>query len=233
MQSRSNFVRSNRYDFRQSADNVASAHADIFVSCTGISRTDFNFDFFAGSFANHQVIFFFNVKLDVAVEFVARHAQTFAADNSAQRNDSNVAGAAAYVDNHWAHGFGNVNARAQCRRYRFFNKLGSFRARLFGCFLHGSFFDGIYAGGNANHNFGTKQKRTPYDFFQKMANHWFGHFVIGNYSVAQRTNCHNVAGRATNHVACFFTYCQNFIGVFVDGNDRGFLQNNAFAFNVD
>ena len=94
------FVRADVYIFRQAADHVAPAHTHTFSPCTGISRTDLNFNIFRRPLTNHQVVFFLNVKLNVAVEFVARHAKTFAANNSAQRNNGNVASSAADINDH-------------------------------------------------------------------------------------------------------------------------------------
>ena len=121
MQSRRNFVGFDVDIFRQARQYVAPANADSAPACAGISRADFDLDIFGGAFANHEVVFLLDVKLDVAVEFVARHAEAFAYDDTAQRYNSNVAGTAAYVDDHGTHRLGNIYARAQCRRYWFFD----------------------------------------------------------------------------------------------------------------
>ena len=84
MQCASNFIGADVDIFRQAADNVAPAHGSCFLACTGISRADRNFDVLGSSFANHQVVFLFDVRFDVAVEFVARNTKTFTDNNAAQ-----------------------------------------------------------------------------------------------------------------------------------------------------
>ena len=100
MQCVGNFVRADRYIFRQARQNIAPANKDSFFPCAGISRADFDFDIFRRALAYHQVIFFLDIKFYIAVEFVARHAQTFSDNYSAQRNNRDIASPAANIHNH-------------------------------------------------------------------------------------------------------------------------------------
>ena len=73
------------------------------------------------------------------------------------------------------------------------------------------------------------------DLVDKVAQHGFGHFEIGNHPVPHGADSHDITRGAAQHVLGFQTHGQHAIfGAVVcsNGNHRGLAENDALAFNV-
>src|SRR5208282_2847331 len=80
-------------------------HCEWFVEW--ISRADFDLDLFGGAFADQQVVLAFEVVGDGLVHLIAGHGDGTGIDDAGKRDDSDVGGAAADVDNHVSRRFGD------------------------------------------------------------------------------------------------------------------------------
>ena len=72
------------------------------------------------------------------------------------------------------------------------------------------------------------------DFFNKVFNHRFGRFKVGNNAVAQRADSPDVAGGAPKHLFGLGADGPDFffaVKVF-DGDDGRLIEDNPFALNV-
>ncbi len=97
-----NFFAGDLDRFGQSIDQIAPTYFHCEFLFQLVSRADFDFDLFCGSFSNHQVVDAADVANDCLVHLIARNAQRLRNDEAPQRYHGYVTRATADVDYHAA-----------------------------------------------------------------------------------------------------------------------------------
>ena len=172
---------------------------------------------------------------DRLVHPVATNADRARINNVAQRQNRNLGGAAANIDNHVAGGVCDRHSGTNRRRNRFGNQSRTPRTggqnRGADCTL----FNRGRAVGHTNNDLGFAECRAFVHLADEMFDHLFGTVEIGNHPLAHRPDRLDAARGATQHQLGVFAYGQHLFYAILDviGDHRRFVQNNALAFDVD
>ncbi len=67
----------------------------------------------------------------------------------------------------------------------------------------------------------------------KVVQHLFRDFEVGDHAVLHRLDGHDVARRAPKHILGLFAYGFHFACIFIDGHNRGLIHNDALAGRVN
>ena len=70
-------------------------------------------------------------------------------------------------------------------------------------------------------------------FLDEVLDHLLRHFEVGDDAVLHRTDGHDVAGRAAEHLLRFLADRFDVVVDLVDRDDRRLAHNNAFVLRVD
>src|SRR5690606_31686479 len=149
-------------------------------------------------------------------EFVAAHPDAFGQHLGPERDDRDVDGAAADVHHHVPARLGHVDARPDGGGHGLGNDHDFFRARLHASFDDGPLPDAGDARRDADRDLRPHQGPTTEHFSNVMFQHDFGHGVIGDDAVFERTDGNDAPGSAADHLPRFFTYREDFVGRLVD-----------------
>ena len=117
---------------------------------SGIGGADFDLDRFGRALADQQVVLALEVLHDGFVHLVAGHADGTRVDDAAQRDDGDVGGAAADVDDHVAGRLGDGQAGADRGGHGLLDEINFAGARAVGGVLHGALFDRRDLAGDAD-----------------------------------------------------------------------------------
>ena len=86
---------------------------------------------------------------------------------------------------------------------------------------------------HADHDARMHQHLAVVRLLDEVIQHLLGDFEVGDHAVFHRLDGHDVAGSAAQHVLGFLAYRFHLTGVFVDGHDRGLVDNNALTGGED
>ena len=175
-----------------------------------------------------------NVGNDGVVHLVAADPDRPGINDAAERDHGYFGGAAADVNHHAAGRFGYRQAGTDRGSHRFFDQTDFDGARRLGRFLNGASFHRGRTGRNADDDH-RRGKGTPVvNLADKIFDHFFRNFKIGNYAVAQRTDRLNVAGSTPQHLFGFVADRQNlfFAADFFNRHDRRLVQHNPLPFDI-
>ena len=217
---------------RESCNKVSSSAFLGYDFVSRECRSDGKLKFFCRSLADVELVLFSHIFDDCFIEFIACNLNGCAGYDSAEGNNRNIRGSATDIDYHNPIRLGNINSRTDCSGNRFFHQIYILAACLRGCFSYRSFLNFGNAARNAYHNFRLKNPAASACLPDEMLQHSLGYVIIRNNAVTQRSYCYNVCRRSSEHLSRFFADCKNFVGVLVDGNNRRFIQNDAFAFYI-
>ena len=120
-------------------------------------------------------------------------------------------------------------SRADCRKYRLFHNINTFRASFHCRFNYSASFRRCNTCRHRYHYFGLKKIPLAERFLHIIANHSFCNTIISDNTVFHRTIRNNIIRRSSNHIFCFIAYSQNFIILFGNGNNGWFIQYHSFA----
>jgi hypothetical protein len=132
-----------RHDDRlgQPGDQVAPADLGLRLVRRGEGRADRHLDLLGGALAEHQRVLLLHPGDDRGVELVAAGADRLAGDDAAERDDGDLGGAAADVDDHAADRVGDRQPGADRRRHRLLDDVHLPRAGLVAGVLDGAPLD--------------------------------------------------------------------------------------------
>ncbi len=151
----------------------------------------------------------------------------------AQRNHGNVRRAAADIHHHVARGLGDRQSRADRRHHGLLHEIHFAGLGAIGRVLHGALLHLRNLGGHADHDARMHQHLAVVRLLDEVVQHLLGDFEVGDHAVLHRLDGHDVAGRAPQHLLGFFAHGFHFAGVFVDGDNRGLIDDDALAGRVD
>ena len=175
-----------------------------------------------------------DIRNDGVVHLVAADPDRTGVNNAAERDHGYFGSTAADIDHHAAGRFGYRQTGTDRRSHRFFNQTDFDGARRFGRFLNSASFHRRGAGRNADDNHRRGKRTAVVHFTDKIFDHFFRDFKIGNNAVAQRTDRLDVAGGASQHLFCFVADRQNlfFAADFFNRHDRRLVQHNPLPFDI-
>ncbi len=201
---------------------------------TGVGGADLDLDVLGGAFADHEIVGAAHVIDDALVEFIAGDADAAAKNDAAERDDGDLGGAAADVDDHVAGRFLHGQADADRRGHRFLHEIDVARAGVDGRILDRALFDFGDAGGHGDDDARTALPAAAVaDLVDEGLEHRLGDFEIGDDAILHRTDGDDVAGRAAEHALGFVADGQDAFGTGFDGDDGGFAQDDAAIADID
>src|SRR5690606_5687728 len=219
----------------QSGDEVAPTDVTHALLRTGISRADFNFDFFRLSFTDEQVVFGAHVLHHVLVHLVTCYPDRTADDDSTERKDGDLCSAAADVYDHASPCLLHGKPRANCGGDRLLDELALTCARAHRRVIDGTFFHFGDTARNPNHRTRTRERnpRLLVRLADQMVQHGFSHVELADHAVAYWTDDQDFTGILSPH---FFRTCAHFqrAACFLfKCNERRFVDNNTLAAHTD
>ena len=168
---------------------------------------------------------------DSLVKAIAGQTQAGRSNDTAQRNDSHLGGAAADVHNHRSGGFGNRQVGSHSRRHRLFDEIGLAGTCLNSSLEHGPLLDGGCTARDADDNAGLGLPRvlSLRSLVDESRQHGFRYVVVGNDAVFQRVLGGKGIRGMVDHVLCLVAYRQNTVGALLDGNHGGLIDYDALT----
>ena len=160
-------------------------------------------------------------------------------DHAAQRDDADFRRAAADVDDHRARGFGDRQAGTDRGGHRLLDQVDLGGAGAQRRFTDGAALD---LGRTARHADDDARAGAQHlavmDHLDELLEHLLGHGEVGNHAVLHRADRLDIAGDLAQHgLGLAADGLDGLLAVgaaFVaDGNDRGLVEHDAFAADVD
>lgn len=173
------------------------------------------------------------------VELVAAHADGACVDHAAQRDEAHFRRAAADVDDEGACSLVHGKARTDGGGHRFFNQVDLGGAGGQSAFLDRAALDLRGAAGNADDDARRGSEETGRaGHADELLEHLLGHREVGDHAVLHRTDGVDVAGHTAEHLLGGVADGVNrglSVGtaLLADGNNAGFIQDDALAAHVD
>ena len=169
---------------------------------------------------------------DGFVKLVACHLDRGAGNDAAQRDHRDVSRTAADVDDHHAVRLGNIDARADGCRNRFFHQINVLAACLSRRLFDRALFHFGHAARYADHDLRLEETSASAGLADEVLEHSLRNIVIGDHAVAQRSDRDNVRRSSSEHLSCFFPDGQDLVGIVVDRDDRRLIEDDPFSFDV-
>src|SRR5215207_5602863 len=213
---------------RQTSDLVAAAHlhADILFHRHGAADGDL--DLFRRPLADTQVVLALDVVGDRLVEAVAPDPQGASDDDPVERDDRDLGGAAADVDDHIARGIGHGHAGSDRRRQRLGDQKRLARTGGEGSVTHGTPLDAGHSGRNTDHDLRPHQREATAALVDEVAQHLLGDDVVGDHPVAHGTHdLDRLTRLATKHIPGFQPDRFHFAVFGGDRYDRRLVDDDA------
>ena len=192
---------------------------------------DPDLDVFGCPLAHHQVVHLLEVGADGVGELVPRHPHRLAEDGAAQAEHRHLGGAAADVNNHGAHRFGDRQAGPDRSGDRLLDQMHFPSTGQTG-FTHGAAFDTGDTARNADHQPGSDDAAAVIALLDEGLDHLLGGIEIRDHPIPQGTNGADVAGGATEHQLRLIAHGERHTPLQIEGHHRGLLQHNAAAGDV-
>ena len=124
----------------------------------------------------------------------------------------------------------NRNVCANRSRKSFFDEIDLTCSRLLSRFAHRTF---LYLGNsrwNTDHHTWTNQRLAFMHFCNKISDHFFDGFKIGNNTIFHRTNSNDVARSTSKHSLCFMSHRKNLACARLNRNNRRFTKHYSLTF---
>ena len=172
---------------------------------------------------------------DRLVHLVAADPDRAGIDNAAQREDRDLGGAAADIDNHRSRRFGHRQAGADRRRHRLLDQKHPARTGAFRRFLNGAPFDRGRPRGDAYDDLRAGKAAPVVNLADEMLDHFLRDLEIGDDAVAQRTDRLDVPRSAAEHQLGLFANGENKLlaSDAGDGHHRGLVKHDPPALHID
>ena len=205
------------------------------VSCCveRVRVADLHLDALGRLLADGEVVLALQVRDDRLVHLVAADAHALRVDDAGERDDGDLGGAAADVDDHVAGGLGDGQPGADGRRHRLLDQVDLARAGALGALLDGALLDLGDAEGDADDDARLDQRAAVVRAGDEVAEHRLGDLEVGDDAVAQRADRLDVARRAAEHLLGLAPDGEDLVaaaGVALDGDDGGLARDNPLPF---
>ena len=155
---------------------------------------ELDLDALGRALADEQVVLAADELRDRLVHRVAGHAHRLAVDDAGQRDDRDVGGAAADVDDHVARGFGDRQAGADRRRHPLLDEVHLARLGAVGAVLHGAALDLGDLRRHADDDARADEPLAAVRLLDEVAEHLLGGVEVGDDAVAHRPDGRDAAG---------------------------------------
>jgi hypothetical protein len=217
---------------RQAGDHVAPAdlRLDLFVHLVG--GADLELDLLGRLLPDQQLVLALDVVDDRLVELVAADADRLGDDDPAERDDGDLGGAAADVDDHRAGRLPDRQPRADRGRHRLLDQVGLARARRQARLLDRALLDARDAGGHADDDPRVRPAVLVH-LLDEVTQHLLRHLEVRDHAVLQGTDRGDRAGRAAEHALGLDPDRVHLAAARVDRDDRGLRQHDAATAHVD
>ncbi len=171
---------------------------------------------------------------DRFVHRVAADPYRAADDDAGQRDDRDVGGAAADVDDHVAGRVGDRQTRADGGRHRLVDEVHLAGLGAIGGVLHGAPLDRRDLGGHADEHPGPEPGANQLvGLADEVREHLLGGVEVGNHPVLDRPDGTKMAGTASEHLPGGAAHRLDNAAHGVEGNEGGLVQDDAASFGVD
>src|SRR5207247_658498 len=144
-------------------------------------------------------------------------------DDAGERDDGDVRGAAADIDDHVAAGLGDGEAGADGGDHGLLDEVDFAGLGAISGVHDGALFDLGDLAGNADDDARMDQHFAAVRLLNEVVQHALGDFEIGDDTVLHGLDGDDVAGGAAEHLFGFFADGFHLAGSFVDGDDGGFV----------
>ncbi len=192
-------------------------------------------DKFGGAFAHLHVVSAAHVADYIFGEVVAGDLDGFVGDDTAQRDNGDLGGAAAYVDYHVAGGGLHIQTDAEGGRHGFIDHVDIAAAGMFAGVAHGAYLHFGRSRGYAHDHAqrGGEPSAVAARFFHQAANHEFGGVEVGYHTLTQRPYGGDVRILASTHLLGFLAHGLELLGGLVDGHDGRLVDDNFVVMQDD
>ncbi|MPM11724.1 hypothetical protein SDC9_58074 [bioreactor metagenome] len=217
---------------RQAGHEAAALDFHRLLLGTGEDAADLQLELFRSTFADQHVMLTAYVLDDGLVKLVARDFNGTGFYDAGERNHGDIGSTAADIHHHVPVWLGDVDARSDGGGQRLLDQEHLTRARLDARVNDGALFHLGDAGGYADHDPGLKKAESAH-LADELLKHPLGHIVVGDDTLPQGTDGHDVARRAAQHHLCVGPNLEEPAGIFIDRHNGRFTQNDPFAFHVN
>src|SRR3989344_505879 len=218
---------------RQSGKVIATfdLHHELFFDrhC----RADLYLHVFRRFFTDAEVVGFLDVISNGVVQGITRAFDRSRGNDAAKRNDRDVCGATADIDDHVPARLVNGNAGTYCGKYWLFDDIRFARTGFRRGLNDRPPFGGTYSCRNGDHHLGAKKIPRPERFSDVVAKHCLSHTIVGNDAILRRPVRVYLGGRAADHLFGVVADRQNLVVRGRDGHDRWLVEDDAFAGHED
>ena len=216
----------------QARHQAAALHINAGVLLLGIDAADLDLHLLGSALTHQHIVLAAHILHHSLVELVAGHLDGGRLHHTGQADNGNIAGAAADVHHHVAIRQGNVNAGADSRGHRLLNKIHPPGAGLDAGIHHGALLHLGDAGGHADDDAGLEEVAAAGNLAHKFLEHPLGHIVVGDDTLPQRTNGHDVAGGTSQHGLSIGAHLQELAVILVDSHHGRLIEHNALALYI-
>ena len=196
-------------------------------------------DTFRRRLADQRTIVAADIVDDRLVESIAADAHGLRIDDTVQGNHGDLRGAAANVEHHGAAGLAHGHSRADGRRHGLLDEKHLAGSRAGGGFADGAPLHLRGSAGHAHQHPGTRaQELVLVSLVDEMLEHLLGDSEVGDDTVLERPDGHDVAGCAPEHALRGFAHGGDVLGTtwppFLANRDhRWLVENDALSAHVD
>src|SRR5690606_8794866 len=182
--------------------------------------------------ADEQVVRLLDVLDDRVVHLVAGDANGLAVNDAGKRDDGNVGGAPADVDDHVARRLGDRHPGPDRRRHGLFHEVDLTGLRAIGAVLHRALFDLGDLARHADHDAGPDPDVAVVGLLDEVGEHLLGDFEVRDDTVLHRLDRHDVAGRPAEHFLGVLANGLDASVDLVDRHDGGFVDHDPLPAGV-
>ena len=170
---------------------------------------------------------------DGFVHLVAGDTHGFAIDDAGERDDGDVGGAAADIDDHVPRRLRDRHPRANRRGHRFLDEVDFARLRPVRAVFDRALLDLRDLGRDANHDSRPDPDVAVVRLLDEVGQHLLGDLEVGDDAVLHRLDGDDVARRAAEHVFGLLADGLHPAVHLVDGHNRRLVDHDALAARVD
>ena len=185
---------------RHAFDQVAALDLHRHPLVERIRGAELHLDLLGGALADQQVVGLLDVLDDRLIHLVAGDAHRLAVDDAGQRDDGDVGGAAADVDDHAAGRLGDRQAGADRRGHRLFDQVHFAGLGAVGRVLDRALFDLRDFRRHADDDARPHPDVAVVRLLDEVGQHLLGDVEVGDDAVLHRLDGDDVAGRAAEHL---------------------------------
>src|SRR5215467_7426991 len=210
----------------QAAHQVPAADLRARLSLGRVGRSHGHLDLFRCPLTERERILLLAEVDDRLVELVAADPDRLRGHDAAERDNRDLGGASANVDDHVPGRLVDGQASADRRRHRLLDDVDPARTRLMPRFLHGALLDSGDSARYRDDDSRLGEPATMVNFLNEIAEHSLGDVKVGNDTVLQRTDGDDIARRAAYHALRFQSDCDYLPGIGIERYYRRFAQND-------